>query len=299
MLRRYIVRLSDLLLLRQLLRWLLAGLLRIAHQDDVVSTLIRHFQVVHPRFGRRVSDGLSRVQRIDSLDYDVWLNIHSAEDVLRCRAATKEPWTIEWIKNNSGAGKVLYDIGANVGAYSLIAAKEGGPQMRIVSFEPSAVTCGALCENIVLNHFQQQIIPVQAALSEKSSPAYFHYSSLTAGAALHKLSDSADSSTDDFVFKQPIYRHSLDAIVKDFELPMPTMVKIDVDGHEERLLLGAKATLGSTTVSTVLIEIDKESSLSDLVSKYFTELGFKESKRISRERAPDGNMPPDYVIYTK
>lgn len=52
----------------------------------------------------------------------------------RANSCLKEPETIKWIEDNSKKCKVFYDIGANIGAYSLVAAING---MKVLAFEPS------------------------------------------------------------------------------------------------------------------------------------------------------------------
>src|SRR5215210_5569231 len=68
---------------------------------------------------------------------------------LRLRPAAKEPWTVEWIEQNLRDGDVLWDIGANVGVYSLIAAKVASGA-RVVAVEPGYATFASLCDNVLL-----------------------------------------------------------------------------------------------------------------------------------------------------
>ena len=50
----------------------------------------------------------------------------------RAASCAKEPWTVNWLRDAVGPGDVLYDIGANVGAFSLVAAKHCGA--HVVAF---------------------------------------------------------------------------------------------------------------------------------------------------------------------
>src|SRR3989344_5903412 len=67
----------------------------------------------------------------------------------RARSVRKEPKTAAWIEQYGGATAVLYDIGANVGPYSLIAAARGA---RVVAFEPAHQNIYKLHENVLLNN---------------------------------------------------------------------------------------------------------------------------------------------------
>src|SRR5262245_23889981 len=61
------------------------------------------------------------------LDYDAHsvrlLATSPMERKWRARSCKKEPWTVAWIEESMGSGGVLYDVGANVGTFSLVAAK--------------------------------------------------------------------------------------------------------------------------------------------------------------------------------
>src|ERR671932_123659 len=56
------------------------------------------------------------------------------EILSRLRPVAKEPWTVRWLERSLRDGDVLYDVGANVGAYSLIAAALGA---QVVAIEPA------------------------------------------------------------------------------------------------------------------------------------------------------------------
>src|SRR6185436_17615377 len=97
--------------------------------------------------------------RLDFPDHDIWLRAtFPSERKWRARACAKEPWTVRWLQEHVGRGEVLYYIGANVGAFSLIAAIARGAS--VVAFEPGYATFARLCENIQLNGCGEAIVPV-------------------------------------------------------------------------------------------------------------------------------------------
>ena len=63
---------------------------------------------------------------------------------------TKEPDTIQWLQAMK-PGEVLYDVGANIGQYSIYAAKRG---VKVFAFEPESQNYALLCKNIVLNKLE-------------------------------------------------------------------------------------------------------------------------------------------------
>jgi hypothetical protein len=68
----------------------------------------------------------NKPRRLDYDRADIYLRVTSKAETFRVKACAKEPFTIDWIHAHLAAGDVLYDIGANVGAYSLVAAKQPG-----------------------------------------------------------------------------------------------------------------------------------------------------------------------------
>ena len=77
--------------------------------------------------------------------------------------AKKEPETLSWIESFD-KGSVLWDIGANIGLYSLYAAKVRN--CNVVAFEPSVFCLEFLARNIWLNDLHEQITIVPNALSD-------------------------------------------------------------------------------------------------------------------------------------
>jgi len=177
----------------------------------------------------------------------------SARVPKRSDATAKEPFTVAWLESELRGDDVVYDIGANVGAYALIAARIRGSAVRVVAFEPGAETFGVLCENIVLNGVEDQIIPFPIVLGSETELGMFRYRDLRPGAAQH---DSAGTATDDaFVYGQPVLQFRLDDLVRQFTLPPPTLIKLDVDGAEAAMLRGARATLARPELREILVEL--------------------------------------------
>jgi tRNA1(Val) A37 N6-methylase TrmN6 len=79
---------------------------------------------------------------------------------------TKEPETIEWI-DSFEKETVFWDIGANVGVYSLYAALH--PSVKVLSFETAASNFYILNKNIEINNLANQIFSLCIAFNKKSS----------------------------------------------------------------------------------------------------------------------------------
>lgn len=197
---------------------------------------------------------------------------------------SKEPDTLRWIdtfKKNA----VFWDIGANVGCYSLYAAKKG--DVKIYSFEPSYANYFLLCKNIEANGLHEHISAYALALSAKNEIGYLNMSNLEAGGAIHNFGNKLDQlsvfgTNYKIVFRQGMIGMSIDRFIKTFGQDTPDYIKLDVDGNEHMILCGAKATLENSKLKSVLVEVDNEKSESVLaIDRLMSEHGFRNTKSSS------------------
>lgn len=173
----------------------------------------------------------------------------------RLRPLAKEPWTVSWIERNLRENDVLYDIGANIGAYALIAAKAITGPVRIVAIEPGFANFASLCENIVLNGVGERVTALPIVLGERTRLGSLNYADVSAGAALHTLDGEGDGG-----YRQAVLIYGLDDLLRTFDLPAPTLVKLDVDGSEAAVLAGARETLRRPELRSVVVEVENATS---------------------------------------
>lgn len=183
---------------------------------------------------------------------------HTPNWLTKYRAKTlfsKEPETIAWI-NSFAPNCVFYDIGANVGIYSIYAASKR--ECTVVAFEPSAPNQDLLVRNIISNKLSNLITVCPIGLSNSDSilNMYMNLSGYSWGGAHNSLGVNSDQRgrpiAEAAQIKLPATK--LDSIVKFLELPPPNHIKVDVDGLELLVLSGAKKTL--ETVESLMVEID-------------------------------------------
>jgi FkbM family methyltransferase len=221
-----------------------------------------------------------RAPMVRPLDYGptrVLLHVDSElEYRVRLRSASKEPDTVRWIEEAFGDGDVFYDIGANVGAYSLIAASRF-PALRVVAFEPSALNFGQLVRNVALNGCGDRVMPLAVALADSTRLDTFNYQNLTRGGALHTIGRAVSEEGRAFApaLRQRVRIHRLDDVVEMFDLPAPTHIKVDVDGAEPLVLRGAGDTLRHPMLRTVLVETNLEGPVRHEVEAVLTAAGLK------------------------
>lgn len=182
---------------------------------------------------------------------------------------TKEPDTVAWIGNMQD-GQVLFDIGANMGQYSLLAAKRG---VKVHAFEPEAQNFALLVRNVAINHLSNLITPWPVALSDHVSMDILHLSAMLPGGSCHSYGDSKDFRGNEHQF--PYSQGSISTTLDHFcaKYGYPQHIKVDVDGFEHLVLKGAEHTI--TKIKSILIEINTNyPEHMELVSRLTTQLGF-------------------------
>jgi len=241
-----------------------------------VQVSVGVIRLLPTRLWLRVREESAMVRRMDYEQCPIYMCVDSRiENDVRLHSCKKEPGTIEWIESWFRSGDVFYDIGANVGAYSLVASRFLGDKSRIYAFEPGFVTFPQLCKNIYLNGAGEAIVPLQVALSDQTSITTFHYQNLVTGGALHALGDPIDQYGKQFqsVLTLPTLAYRLDDFVRQFGLPMPNHIKIDVDGTEYQILKGAEVTLSHPELRSILLEFNEEHEDSDKIGQLLEEHG--------------------------
>ncbi len=170
---------------------------------------------------------------------------------------TKEPETLDWIDSIS-EGAVLWDVGANVGLYSVYAAK--ARKCVVYAFEPSVFNLELLARNIFVNDLQRQITIVPIALSDVLGENTFRMSTTQWGGALSTFGEEFDQDglLLNEVFEYKTMGLSMNEAVTLLRIPGPRYLKIDVDGLEHFILRGGSDVLGQ--VESVLIEINDDFS---------------------------------------
>jgi len=152
---------------------------------------------------------------------------------------TAEPKTIEWL-DSMGDGDVLFDVGANIGCFTIYAATRGH---EVVAFEPHLINAAHLLTNLDLNHVMDKVQIVNTPLHGTCGWTDFHYASIYAGTARHQNGVGIERWAKNALklnatpYTELKYSTTLDAM--HYQLPTPTHIKIDVDGNELEVLWGA------------------------------------------------------------
>ena len=147
------------------------------------------------------------------------------------------------------AGDVFYDIGANVGFFSIIAAKLVGEEGKVFAFEPGEENAKSIRHNAELNNFNQ-IEVIEKAVSNTSGEGEFLLAKYSGGHALA----TADAPPD-LAGKVTVDLVSIDDLIAAEQIEPPNFVKVDVEGAELDVLKGMTQTI-KTYQPTVIYEVD-------------------------------------------
>jgi FkbM family methyltransferase len=216
------------------------------------------------------------IAKLDFPDRDLYITVDSQyEKTFRAHACAKEPFTVEWIKNTAHKG-VFYDVGANVGSYSLIAASlMDDDGSLVVAFEPAYPNFFKLTENMLLNRLSERIIPLPVALLSRDYVGMMGLASTDFGA-------THGSSKLGVQHKVAVMYSSIDHLVEHFGLPFPNHIKIDVDGGEMDVISGGRRTFRDARLQTVMIEIDEsDPGGTAAVNEFMAASGFVAAERFS------------------
>lgn len=188
----------------------------------------------------------------------------------------KEPDTLDWIDTWFRPGETIYDVGANIGQYSLYAARKLDGKARILAFEPEALNHAKLNKNILLNGLEEVVTAYPIAISDRTAIQHFYSKTFAPGAALHALGEPVTQGAVPFEpqNRQGTMAVSLDDLTGQFGLPFPNHVKIDVDGIEDRIVAGASQTLEDERLTTVLIEVYMFENMAEKIETAFFKRGF-------------------------
>jgi len=133
-------------------------------------------------------------------------------------------------------GATVLDVGANVGAYTMLFARWVGASGQVVAFEPAPASSAGLREHLRLNGLSDRVEIVEAAVSDRAGSAAFNSDGVSGANAL--VAGAADPGA------ITVATTSLDAFCADRGL-RPSVVKVDVEGGELDVLRGGRRVLAT------------------------------------------------------
>lgn len=238
-----------------------------------------------------------------------WLDLKPAGDSLEKRIYLDrgyEPATLHLFDQVLRPGDAMIDVGANIGVMTLHAAVRVGARGRVLAVEPHPDHYQRLVRNVALNELTN-VKTVNAALGEAAERRpIFDLPHENGGSA--SLVDAGDAR----VKAGAVQVLRLDDLARESGVPAPRLIKIDVEGFELPVLLGAPRTL--TCGAVICMEVDPDMPTAQggdplaahrliMRTDLYDSYRFRKSKfaasplfPFTAERAPPRGAP-DNVIY--
>jgi FkbM family methyltransferase len=162
--------------------------------------------------------------------------------------AQREQKILELLIASVQEGDVFFDVGANVGLYTVMLAKAVGKRGQVIAFEPMRESFAHLQDNLILNGLTN-VRCFQNALGESAGEA-----------KLYLGEENADSSLVGHPAGKDLGWEAVsvvrgDEFVEAKNLPSPRVVKVDVEGYEYAALQGLKRTLAAPGCRLVCCEV--------------------------------------------
>ena len=270
----------------------------IIYLDKIIQILFRKYNLKN--FLPKIHDIIENKQYYSQIINNKNINFFCPSEISLIRVQTlyvKEPETINWINDFKINDKktIFWDIGSNIGLYSLYAAIIH-EKLRVISFEPSTSNTRILSRNISINNLSHKIKIFQLALCDRPNIlSHFNETKFQEGWAHSTFDDKIDSignklSDDKIMNKYQIFGTNIDSLIDNNLVEVPNYIKIDVDGIEHLILSGAKNLLKNEQLKEILVELSPDFSTQfNLVEKILFENNFEKIISTNKRLLKDPN----------
>lgn len=189
----------------------------------------------------------------------------SPAENLACLVGSAEPHLQRAIRKYVAAGDTVYDVGANMGYFSLALAKQVGPAGRVIAFEPVPQNLELLRTNINNNHLQNVQV-FDSAASDRNGEATIRIAdSMATGSLIWHKSDAG-------AIQFQIRTVAIDDLVDAGRIPKPSFIKVGVEGAEGLALSGMRRTVA---VAKPVLFIETSETGRETTWSVLRELGYR------------------------
>lgn len=171
-----------------------------------------------------------------------------------------ESWITTWLMNRIDANTCFLDVGAHMGYYSFLASSMGA---TVFAFEPNPAHFKLMNSTIARTHTKTVFVQ-PFALSNYNGVANLHVPTQLTGSASLSSIDGYETE------KIPVTVTRLDELSLPVDRFEQTIVKIDAEGEEERILEGAREFLDKAPHCTVLLEYTPHAYSDEFVDRLFS-----------------------------
>jgi len=183
--------------------------------------------------------------------FDHWLMLNPKDKVMSNELAIKgtfEEFEVSLFSSLIKSGFTVFDIGANVGYYTLLAASKVGKLGQVYAFEPEQENFEILSKNLELNNCHN-IRLMKYAVSDENSHITMNLSADNMGDHRTHKSENAIEGRHSY----QVEAVALDSLFKD-EATLPDVIKMDIQGFEYFALQGMQKLIDKTSTLVLLSE---------------------------------------------
>src|SRR5581483_11547466 len=175
---------------------------------------------------------LLRPKSVLVLGHRMWLD---EKDTLELAThSVYEPMETALFLKEIAEGQTVLDIGANIGYYTLLAARQVGPKGKVYAFEPDLENFKLLLRNVAVNRYIN-VVPLQKAVSNKKGTVRLYLNPANRGD--HRVYDSKDGRR-----SMEVDTVALDQLFKTLDSKIH-FIKMDIQGAEALALEGMKGLI--------------------------------------------------------
>jgi FkbM family methyltransferase len=264
-------------------------------KKHIKLTTLGRLQKSVDSINRNINDLMIKASSVDDI-YDIegikfFLHQYPSDNISRCMVRQRCIWEkdiLEKLKVNSY--DVIFDIGANIGTHSIWwAFNKNAKEIHV--FEPILKTYNILKKNVDINNLKDIFKINNVGLGEKEERAMVSFADQLRNYIINSGTASLKSVEDNAIANNTVQIITLDKYISNnFTGKKINLIKIDVEGFEYKVLLGAKETLTKFSPD-ILIEIHeflyketKDDRFFDLIKKVdglLNEYGYKMVEELS------------------
>jgi len=169
-----------------------------------------------------------------------------------------------FLKNTVRGGDWVIDVGANIGSFSLLAAQQVGPFGRVFAYEPNPRPVKLMAKSLVMNRTHDRVVQRPVAVGSSCEISEFTFIADRVGDGEVALTDVTGT-----VFAKTVQTLGLQSATKskvpcvrlddEFRVDLPIkLLKVNVDGYEDRVLAGAERLLKRRCIDFVVMKLLEE-----------------------------------------
>lgn len=174
-------------------------------------------------------------------------------------------------------GDVVFDMGGNVGLYTVVLARAVGEQGRVYVFEPVPRNVASIKRNVSLNRMQERVTVTQVAVSDRRGEMDLYFSSVLDRSNSGWASLVPDTGRPDRVVVPTI---DIDSFIREHGISKVDLIKMDIEGAELSALKGMRNLLSAESAPIIHFEVNpyllaRANTRAEEVKQFLAQAGYK------------------------